>query len=339
MLPRISRLLLPFLLLNTSPLPATPPDLSGPLRVELHDGRIHSGQPVAFRDDRLYLRTRLGAGEVERGFSRPEIARLHFPGETVAEETARLLSDENRIDALPLLEALWRQRAPFLSLLEKETLQLLAALPESYLDSDDFYGAIAFANRLLPHLTDDRQTAGRLQEAILLSHLHLKMYEETRHMAEDWIRQAENPPNSALGWRILAELALQEHNLDEVIWLSLQPIAFTGPDPMPHLDHCYALAIHAYHAQEKTTQAAVLFSEMQSLGILWPQEERFRETGEIIAELVPQKPPSNTEPATPDLDLRPPEQDLNLPIQKIRKLLQPDLPEIPSPTPRMAPAL
>src|SRR5690606_20506103 len=108
------------LFLLAANLPAAEPDLSGPLQIQLRAGRTYTGQPTALRNGRLYLKPRIGTGEAEQGFPRAEIARLQFPGQTVAAEAANLLADGNSAAALPLLEALWRQRAPFLEILDSD---------------------------------------------------------------------------------------------------------------------------------------------------------------------------------------------------------------------------
>lgn len=298
-------------------------ELRGPVRVEMRDGRTYTGQPVAFGDGMLTLRIRIESGEVERGLPQEEIARLQFSGASVERAAAGHLADGAVEEALPHLEALWRQRAPLLALLEPERLELLSALPVAYLAVGDAYNAIALARRILPHATE-KTTADRLQEAILMGHFDLEFYEETDELARAWIREQESFPDSALGWRILAELALLQEDFDRVLWVALQPVAIAGPLPVEHLDACYALAIYAYHATEARDQAARLYREMVSLNLPWPRDERFAATGELYHEALAKEIAGKPETPTPDLDLRPPEQDLNLPLRAVRKLLQAD---------------
>lgn len=301
-------------------------DLSGLLRVELKNGRSHSGWPVAFKDDLLFLRIRMGGGEVEQGFPREDIARLHFPGSEVEREAAALVQEGHLTEAVEPLELLWRQRAPFLGLLDEESLDLLSALPAAHLAAGDPYRAISLANRLLPRAPSPA-THNHLQEAILLGHLDLEFWEEASDLAREWIHGQEDFPDSALGWKILAELALLEEDLDRVLWVALQPIAISGPAPAEHLDSCYALAIHAFHLKEEPVPAVRLYREMtEDLRLMWPGDAKLAETGEIYR-LVAEQETAAAEAATEaDLDLRPPEDDLNLPIQKIRKLLRKESP-------------
>jgi hypothetical protein len=307
------------------PLSATRADvtaaLSGPVRVELTDGRSFSGRPVSFRDDILLLRTQLDGGEVERGFPRAQIRRMHFPGQRLVAEMMEMLDDGRTAEVLPHLEALWRQRAGFLALAEAETIELLAALPATHLDHGDAYRAIALARNLLPHARTPA-VADRLHETILIGHYRLEFYDETEKLARDWIRAQHDFPPSALGWRILADLALREEDFAKVVWIALQPIATAGPESSKHLDSCYALAIHAFHKKKSFGRAAQLHREMLDRGLVWPSEETLAETGKFYQSLIPAESQRKADTPEPDLDLRPPEEDLNLPLEEIRKILR-----------------
>lgn len=321
------QIVLPLLLLALSPVHAESvadeleSALSGPVRVELNDGRSFSGQPVAFRDDVLLLRMRIDGGEADRGFPRSDIAEVNFPGEKVVAEAAELLEDGELTEALPLLEAIWRQRAPYMAIVDTPTLELVSALPFVHLETGDPYRAIGLAKNLLPHAADE--VADTLHEAILLGHYRLEFYKETEELAREWIRAQEEFPASALGWKILADLALREDDFEKVVWIALQPIAIAGPQPVKHLDGCYALAIHAFHEMENPDRAQRLHREMTARGLAWPEDEVLAETGEFyqskLAEAVAE---SEAAEAEADLDLRPPEEDLNLPLQNVRKILR-----------------
>lgn len=295
--------------------------LSGPVRVELKDGRSFGGRAVAFRDGVLLLRTRLDRGEVEQGFPQAQIGRVHFPGADVVAEAQQLLDDGEVAGAMSRLEAIWRQRAKFLSLVEAEMVELLAALPSAHLETGDPYRAIGLARILLPHARAP-EVADRLHEAILLAHYRLEFYEETEELARDWIQAQEDFPVSALGWKILADLALREEDLEKVIWIALQPIAIAGPRPTPHLDGCYALAIHAFHRKEAFERANQLHQEMIDRKLSWPEDPLLAETGVFYQARLVRHLTSEAGANEPDLDLRPPEEDLNLPLNDIRKLLR-----------------
>lgn len=302
--------------------PSLEAELSGPIEVELRDGRRHSGHPVSFRDDLLTIRIAAGGGELEQGFPRDTIAKIHFSGAATERTAVALVAEGQLQEAIPFLEGLWRQRAPFLALLDAESLDLLSALPGAQLEGGDAYRAISLAKLLLPHAKSS-SISNRLQEAILVGHFDLELFEEADALAHGWIRQQDKFPDSALGWRILAELALAQKDYDRVLWVALQPIAVAGPLPMDNIEDCYALAIHAYHLLEAPEEAAMLFLEMSSLNLPWPQgRPDFAATEEIYRHATEQGPEEEAPPPGPDLDLRPPEQDLNLPIRAIRKLLQ-----------------
>lgn len=298
-------------------------DLSGPIRVEMRNGRVYIGQPIAFGDGLLTLRMPVGTGEVDQGLPQQEIARLHFPGEAIERTAASLIADGALEQAVPHLEVLWRQRAPLLALLEPERLELLSALPLAHLASGDAYSAVALATSMLPH-APNKATADRLQEAILMGHFNLEFYEETEALARKWIVEQDGLAESALGWHVLANLALLREDLDAVLWVALQPIVLAGPLPVEHLEECYALAIHAYHATEARDQGARLYREMVSLSLPWPRDERLAATGQFYRERLAEEIAGKAEAPPPDLDLRPPEQDLNLPLKAVRKLLRAD---------------
>lgn len=301
------------------------PVLSSVIRVELTDGRIHSGRPVSFRDDILVLRSRLDSGDVERGFPRERIARIHFSGQEVAGRAAELLQAGEVAQALPYLEALWRQRGSLLSLLEPEDIDLLAALPGVHLATENPYRAIGLANTILPHAANTA-TLVRLHETVLLAHYRLGFYPEAEKLARAWIQQQAEPPLSALGWKVLADLALKEEDFDSVIWIALQPVALGGPGPISYLDDCYALAIHAFHLQDEQERAGRLYREMIERDLSWPPDPVLAATGDFYQaeneRATKTKPPA----AEPDLDLRPPEEDLNLPVRQVRKLLHGESP-------------
>jgi hypothetical protein len=317
-------LLLPFLptalLAETSAPPDTVPALGGPIRVELRDGRSQSGQPLSFRDDILMIRTFLDGGAVDQGFPRAHIAQLHFPGDDVVAHAMEWQQAGDLVRALPYLEAIWRQRAPFLQLLPPETTDLLGVLPAAHLETGDPYRAIGLARTLLPHASGE-EARNRLHEVILLGHYELEFYQETEELARAWIEGQSDFPRSALGWRILGDLALRADDLAQVRWRVLQPIALAGPEPMAHLAHCYALAIHAFHHQDGESTAAQLHREMMDRHLSWPDAPALAATGEWYETRALREARQRAARAEPDLDLRPPENDLNLPIRKVRKLL------------------
>lgn len=295
--------------------------LAGPITVKLKDGRSFSGRPISFRDEILTLRSELERGEVEQGFPRSSIARLEFPGQRVVAAAMERIDDGDLTAALPRLEEIWRQRQPFLPLLEPETVELLAWLPFAHLERDDPYRAIGVATKILPHATE-AQVKDRLHETMLRGHYELEFFDDAEKLARDWIRDQEDVPTSAFGWKLLGDLALREEDFDRVVWITLQPIAMSGPQPMAHIEGCYALAIHAFHQRDEREGAARLHREMIERELSWPPDKALAETGEFYQSRLAEAVKKKAAAAEPDLDLRPPEEDLNLPIRKVRKLLQ-----------------
>lgn len=301
--------------------PDSDPSTGNIVRVELEDGRSFTGQPISFRDEIVMLRTRIDGGEVERGFPRHTIARLHFSHPELVGTAIELVDDGRLPEALPHLEALWRQRAPFLALLTPDIIDLLTALPSAHLETGDAYRAIGLARTLLPHTKTD-ESKNRIHESILLGHYQLEFYQETEALAREWIQQQPDFPTSALGWKIMGDLALREEKFGRVVWVALQPIATAGPQPIEHLNGCYALAIHALHQQEDEGRAANLHREMMALQLAWPEDEALQTTGELYHTVTDQAAQAEPVVTEPDLDLRPPKEDLNLPIRQVRKNLR-----------------
>lgn len=313
------------------------PDPADTVRVELRDGRSFSGKPVGLRDGIVTIRVAIDRGEVERGFPADTVERLHFPDEEITRQVSDLVDRRELVKAIPGLEAMWRPRSAFIAILDPATMKLFAALPAAYLESGDLYRAIGIARRLLPHARGSA-TRNAIQEAILLGHYKLEMFSESSRLAREWIADQPPFPASALGWKILAQLALRDEDFERVIWVALQPIALADARPIPHIGDCYALAIHALSQQEREDEAALLYREMRDRGLEWPDDPRLADTGSRCAAAceVAAKTNNTTQAplggadAEPDLDLRPPEKDLNLPIQQVRKRITPLLPPVPN---------
>jgi|SRR5690625_1872410 len=293
------------------------------IEIELNDGQTFSGEPVSYRNHVVSIRTIVDGGAFDRGFPADSIASLRFPDEKTVAHARDLIDGEITEETLSVLEKIWLPRAPFLSLLDEETIGLLAHLPGAQLALGDPYRAVGLAQRLLPHAAET-ESADRIHEVILLGYLKLELWEEAEERAKEWIDEQPRFSQSALGWRVLAELALRNQELEELLWIALQPIAMTGAENIDHLADCYALAIHALFLQEETSRAVELFKEMRERGLNWPKHEKLQETKNEMAELVPVT--SNAEDpdaeAEVDLDLRPPEKDLNLPIDHVRKAIK-----------------
>lgn len=294
--------------------------LEGPVDVELVDGRAYNGRAVAFRDDVLYLRRELPDGEVERGFPSEQIQEIHFPGEEM-EILALDMLDEGLLDeAVRVLEAVWRQRAPFLGLLNDRQLAVLYLLPELRLRTGNPGRAIGLAEELLAR-TGGPDGGLSLRAVTLRAHFALELFAESEALAGEWIEQQGRFPRSAIGWKILAELAIMNEDYDRAAWIALTPVSFAGPFETPFLADCYALGILALHELEEPDRAAVLGLEMHHLRLAWPEEDRFSDLRELYEQTDDEAAGSATRPGEGDFDLRPPDEDLNLPLRAVRKLV------------------
>ena len=302
---------------------------TGPVEVLLRDGRSHRGEPVSLENNLFTVREFLDGGEVEWVIRRETIERVRFPGADTEREARALLDEERHGEAFPLLRALWRQRSPWLELLRETELALLAALPGLYLQRDDPDGAINTARRLRPLLPPGMAGRAPVSEALLQSLTRVDLLDEARQLAREWALEQGRFGGSALGWLVLAELAMNNDDPEEALWLALQPVAFSGPLPMSQLETCYALAARAHDLLGEEDQARALFQEMTVLGLPWPEDrpewsDTERNLREWLDSVREAEAAAEEEAETgADLNLRPPEDDLNLPIQHVRKLLHP----------------
>lgn len=291
------------------------------IEIELRDGQFFSGEPVSFRNNIVSIRTIVDGGEYDRGFPAESIAALRFADRKTVDQARELIGAEMSEEVLSVLEEIWLPRAPFLSLLDEETIALLAHLPHAHLTAGDPYRAVGLAQRLLPHAVKS-QTADQIQEVILLGYLKLELWKEAEERAREWIDAQPRFPRSALGWRVLAELALRDEELEDLLWIALEPIAIASSEKIDHLANCYAFAIHAFLLQEELGKAVDLFKEMHERGFLWPDDKNLRETETEMTKLISASQRENDPEPEADLDLRPPEKDLNLPIDQVRRAIK-----------------
>lgn len=258
------------------PRPDAAPAQSDPLdilkdqaTVVLKAGRSIQGDLRGVQDGRVTIAGRTTAGEVEYSFARDEIRRIDFPGNDIINAANSLIEEERHAEALPLLEALYRQRIRYFDFMDEAQVVYFQNLAEGAYLTGDYYQAVGVARNVHPHSTDPR-TRRQLKDLELLAHYHLPLIERTQTLADDWIALWQPYDESALGWYVLGQIDYDQGRIDAALDRALRPIVFSSQFHMDYLDHCYALAITAAVALEDWQQATILLNEMKSRGLAWP---------------------------------------------------------------------
>ncbi|BET65660.1 hypothetical protein ASA1KI_05780 [Opitutales bacterium ASA1] len=236
--------------------------------------RTFRGLLDGIHDSRLRIRLARDGGEIVYSFSRDEIARLVLPG---IETETRALESWDRGDAaaaLPLLDALGRQRVRYLPFLDEAQRRPVVTLVEAHEQVGDPHAAIGFARRLETVELSARER-NRLRDAVLRAHARLDHGAELVRLAEAWCAEADPDGPSALGWSILARHALVTGEPERALWVALQPIVFSDHRPKTALDVCYAVAVAASDALADAPHARTLAAEMRLRGLAWPHDPLF----------------------------------------------------------------
>ncbi|WOO42350.1 hypothetical protein [Rubellicoccus peritrichatus] len=243
--------------------------LSEPVNLVLKNGRSLRGQAMDIENNSLVFEGASGAGEVEYTFSHEEISRLDFPGNELAVKANSYLNNGDPDSALPILDALYRQRVRFFRFMPPNEVAFFQKLSDTAYRTGDYYLAVGVARNVRPYV-ENPIIKRQLDDRELLAHYHLPLLEKTQSLADSWIAEWEPYSASALGWYVLGQLAFDREEFDNALWLSLKPVVFSSQFPMEYLDHCYALAIVAAVKIEDYTEAQRLLDEMQRRRMSWP---------------------------------------------------------------------
>ncbi|MFU8848954.1 MAG: hypothetical protein ACNA77_09605 [Opitutales bacterium] len=245
-------------------------ELWGPLQLELKNGNRQVGRVVSHEGDTLRLAVQIGTGSAEMTFQKSDIRTLRFPGEKHLSTLADWMRDGDRVeDAMALFRAFYQQRRPYFDYLQPGEFNLFVEYARFALGHGEPLRAVAIMKVLREHI-EDPVILQQMDEDTMLAFFHAAMLEEAETKARAWIRQAEPAGDSALGWRILAELHLREERYEQAFWTALHPVAFSNQLPMAHLEACYAFAIVAAEALRYQKEPARLAREMRSRGLAWP---------------------------------------------------------------------
>jgi len=282
---------------------------AGEATVTNAQGRSFKGELRGYFNGQVVLVSREGdTGEVTRRFNRADVRAIVFPGYELAAAAADHVTNAKWTEARDELETLARQRGPYLEVLSSADLGLFFALVDVRMRTGAEIDGIALARRLggLEAAADRRS---ELADAILLGHWQLGLMDEARSLAREWCGRSTLGGSSALGWRILGEIALREGRNEDALWIAMQPIAYASFENPPHLDACYAIAATAAARMDDPALAARLRAGLTDRGLEWPTG--FREPF-LSTDLRSGTLPSPGTSKQPDLHLR---------LDQVRKLI------------------
>ncbi len=234
-------------------------------------GRTHRGTLDGFRDGRLHLRLASDGGEVGYSFAPTEIARLKLPGADLEADAVDLLDQGRTSEAMPMLEAIGRQRVRYLPVLNEAQQQVLWRLAQTGGASGDPHTMLGIVRAMAPLATTE-ETRATLLETELRVVLRLNQSDEAQTLARRWCAFADPAGASALGWRVLAQAAYDAGDYDRARWIALQPVTFSSHLAASDLDTCYALAIASADRLGETDRALILSREMKARSISWPPD-------------------------------------------------------------------
>lgn len=300
----------------------------------LDTGERRRGHLQEIEEDGFSLREDRG---ITRFIPRQRVDRIHFPGAEVEELTHDLLLDGNLPEARRALRALTLQREAFLPWLTEEQLWPFRQFVPVLLQLEEPDEAISMVGMLRPFLSDPEEIQ-HMDEQILLAQFQLGNDEFVQREALEHVNRNGPYAPSMLGYYLLIERHLRFSEYEEALWLALQPILFSHqiiPDWLPEI---YTRAIQAALALEDDFQVLTLFVEMEERGLPWPEDPATKLINQQAIDILrawkaqqeklaaPEESEDGEEPSGPSpFDEEPkksPEQDLNLPLETVRRLLR-----------------
>ncbi|MBC2595559.1 hypothetical protein H5P28_14930 [Ruficoccus amylovorans] len=273
---------------------ATLSDLSGTQVLVLRTGQVYEGRAAGVKEGSLtFIRTHAG-GQAEYTFTSDEVERIDFPGGESKLAAEELLATGRTAEALPILEALYRQRGAYLGFLSEKDRAYFITLVETAREAGDPYLSVGVAKALLEY-TSAPEVRNRLDDLVLLGHYNLPLKDDTRALAETWTTARPLYGDSALGWYILARLDYDAGEYESALTRALTPVTFSSQYPMAYLSHCYAVAILSAQALGEEAEARALAGEMLARHLGWPQDEGLAKLEPVYRELSAPAVPKDRE--------------------------------------------
>jgi hypothetical protein len=245
-------------------------ELSGPITILLDGGNRQTGTVNFWDGERLRLEVSLGAGSAEMTYPAEEIVDIGFPGTEYLNLLSDYTRDPNRVEeSLALFRAFYKQRGAYLQFMNPGELDLFIRYARYALEKDEPLRAVAIIEVLRPYIEDEALLKS-LDDSALLAFFLGGLKNEAEAQARKWIEAAGPAHESALGWRILAEIHFEKERYEEALWTALYPVAFANQMPMEHLNECYAFAIAAAKETRQQELSERLTREMAERELAWP---------------------------------------------------------------------
>ncbi len=246
-------------------------ELNEPIHLLFDGGNRQTGRVVKWDGEEMRLSVDLGAGSAEMTFPAESIKEIAFPGGQYTSLLHQWMQTPDRQeDAMELFRAFYRQRNPYLDLLDRNDFNLFFNYAKFALEQDVPLRAVAIIETIRPYI-EDADRLRELDDAILMGFYLGGMRERAETQARRLIKDSQPYGDSAMPWRILAELHFEAEHYEKAFWTALQPVAFSNRMPMAELDACYALAVAAADELRLKEDARRLAHEMHRRGFAWPE--------------------------------------------------------------------
>jgi len=199
-------------------------------------------------------------------FDTEETAHIEFSDKEQRIAAAEIYGNQHYADAIPLLESLVFRRLPFLGILQQKDEEVFSSLLLSY-SASSLYDRCLGRHKLWHRKLAHHKTSKDSSIAAMRSAWAAGYRDEAALFAQRWIDAGYSSKQSAIAWRILAELAEEKDNYEDALWISLQPIAFADAKPIDQLAECFAITLAAAKRLGKDDYIARLSEEATARGL------------------------------------------------------------------------
>ncbi len=237
--------------------------------VELVDGQERVGSLNGRSGPFVSLIVMEGRSSAELRIHPDEIRLIRFSDTADRQVAIEQYATSDPYQSTSILERLVRAREPYIGLLSESEEILFAMLVESYIGSGRIADALDWA-KLWRVKLKSAEAIRRIEELQILGAWSLGDAEEAAFYSRRWLDRANSAKETALPWATLAEVAIEEGNVEHALWLALNPIVFSFPDNPRFLDRAYETAIFAATQLDRQRFAAQLYSDMKDRNLSWP---------------------------------------------------------------------
>jgi hypothetical protein len=292
------------------------------------DGRSFQGEITLTPENTLELGVQADAGYVAYTFTKQTIAGLELLDAENLEDGLEAYENEHFQVAAEYLEPIHRSRSPLLKVYpEAQLIEPSLILAETYLKVRRFADTAGIAGNLLATEFQETRIHKTANELLLKAYFGMERWDESELLAKRWCEVNDPSGESALGWWILSAVHLERGELEKARWVSLQPITFSSQYPKAYLQESYHMAIAAW-IDESPKQALRLYQEYEVRGYDWPSGYSEELLARLISLTVQVEESEQNEDANAlTIESGAPKKDLNLPLEKVRKLTTKQEPE------------